>query len=168
MVAHGMLFAVVEWIDHGKPTQRPENKHTSAFESAVMAPNLSMTQVLWERAWQEQRDAVSAFGHLAWQRTSDVVMRYLLENGCPVDHVATGAGRTHHGVLYPTSGKGRAVVVGGYGRDRKLPPCNLSDVEHALGFQVTVNCCRACPRSLEDSDVRTRASAQNEGIGDPK
>lgn len=88
MVAHGMLFEVVEWIDRGKPTLRPENKHTSAFESAVMAPNLSMTQVLWERAWQEKREAVSAFGHLAWQRTSDVVMRYLLEKGCPVDHVS--------------------------------------------------------------------------------
>lgn len=50
MVAHGMLFDVIEWIDHGKPTLRPENKHTSAFGSAAMAPNLSMTQVLWERA----------------------------------------------------------------------------------------------------------------------
>jgi hypothetical protein len=65
MVAHGMLFEVVEWIDQGKPTLRPEKKHTSAFESAVMAPNLSMTQGLWERAWQERREAVSAFGDLA-------------------------------------------------------------------------------------------------------
>lgn len=32
---------------------------------------------------------MSAFGHLAWQRTSDVVMRYLLEKGCPVDHVSS-------------------------------------------------------------------------------
>lgn len=88
MVAHGMLFEVVEWIDQGKPALRPEKKHSSAFESAVMSPNLSMTQVLWERAWQERREAVSAFGHLAWQRTSDVVMRYLLEKGCPVDHVS--------------------------------------------------------------------------------
>lgn len=88
MVAHGMLYEVVEWIDQGKPTLRPENKHTSAFEAALLAPNLSMTQVLWERAWQERREAVGALGILAWQRTSDVVMRYLLENGCPVDHVS--------------------------------------------------------------------------------
>jgi hypothetical protein len=88
MVAHGMLYEVVEWIDQGKPTLRPENKHTSAFEAALLAPNLSMTQVLWERAWQERREAVRALGILAWQRTSDVVMRYLLENGCPVDHVS--------------------------------------------------------------------------------
>ncbi len=88
MVAHGMLFEVLEWIDQGKPTLRPENKHTSAFESAVMAPNLSMTQVLWERAWQERREAASALGSLAWHRTSDVVMRYLLEKECPVDHVS--------------------------------------------------------------------------------
>lgn len=88
LVAHGMLFEVMDWIDHAKPTLRPEKKHTSAFEVAVLAPNLSMTQVLWERAWQEQREVVSAFGLLAWQRTSGVVMRYLLENGCPVDHVS--------------------------------------------------------------------------------
>jgi len=50
MVAHVMLYEVVGWIDQGKPTLRPENKHTSAFESALLAPNLSMTQVLWERA----------------------------------------------------------------------------------------------------------------------
>lgn len=88
MVAHGMLFEVLEWSVQGKPTLRPENKHTAAFESVVMAPDLSMTQVLWKRAWQERCEAVSAFGHLAWQRTSDVVMRYLLEKGCPVDHVS--------------------------------------------------------------------------------
>jgi hypothetical protein len=87
MVADGMLFEVVEWLDQGKPTLRPENKHTSAFESALLAPNLSMTQVLWERAWQERAEAVRAFSSLAMHRTSDVVMRYLLENGCPVDHV---------------------------------------------------------------------------------
>lgn len=87
MVAHGMLFEVVDWIDQGKPTLRPENKHSSAFESAVLAPNLSMTQILWERAWQERSEAVSAVGTLATLRTSAVVMRYLLEKNCPVDHV---------------------------------------------------------------------------------
>lgn len=52
-----------------------------------MAPNLSMTQVLWERAWQEKDEAVRALSSLAMHRSSDVVMRYLLKNGCPVDHV---------------------------------------------------------------------------------
>jgi len=87
LVAHGMLFEVVEWVEQGKPTLRPENKHTSAFESSLLAPNLSMTQVLWERAWQERDEAVRAISSLAMHRTSDVVMRYLLEHGCPVDHV---------------------------------------------------------------------------------
>ncbi len=87
MVSNGMLFEVVDWIDQGKPTLRPENKHSSAFESAVLTPNLSMTQVLWERAWQERKEAVSALYNLASQRTSTVVMRYLLEKNCPVDHV---------------------------------------------------------------------------------
>jgi hypothetical protein len=87
MVAHGMLFEVVDWIDQGKPTLRPENKHSSAFESALQAPNLSMTQILWERAWQERNEAARAIGTLATRRTSAVVMRYLLEKNCPVDHV---------------------------------------------------------------------------------
>lgn len=87
MVAHGMLFEVVDWIDQGKPTLRPENKHSSTFESAVLAPNLSMTKILWERAWQERKEAVSAMSALAIRRTSAVVMRYLLEQNCPVDHV---------------------------------------------------------------------------------
>ncbi|MEI6607866.1 MAG: hypothetical protein WCP35_21400 [Verrucomicrobiota bacterium] len=46
-----------------------------------------MTQILWERAWQERREAVSALGTLGIQNGSNVVLRYLLENGCPVDHL---------------------------------------------------------------------------------
>ena len=88
MVSHGMLFEVIDWIDAGKPTLRPEGKTSSAFETAVLAPNLSMTQILWERAWQERREAVSALGTLGIQNGSNVVMRYLLENGCPVDHLS--------------------------------------------------------------------------------
>ena len=53
----------------------------------MLAPNLSMTQILWERAWQERREAVSALGALGIQNGSNVVLRYLLENGCPVDHL---------------------------------------------------------------------------------
>lgn len=87
-VAHGMLFEVIDWIDQGKPTLRPEKKHTSAFRNALMAPNLSMTQVLWERSWQEEDEAISAMGSLALHRTSAEVMRYLLKNGCPADHVS--------------------------------------------------------------------------------
>ena len=87
MVSHGMLFEVIDWIKAGKPTLRPEGKTSSAFETAVLAPNLSMTQILWERAWQERREAVSALGALGIQNGSNVVLRYLLENGCPVDHL---------------------------------------------------------------------------------
>ena len=82
-----MLFEVIDWIDAGKPTLRPEGKTSSAFETAVLAPNLSMTQILWERAWQEHREAVSALGTLGIQNRSNVVLRYLLESGCPVDHL---------------------------------------------------------------------------------
>ena len=42
---------------------------------------------MWERAWQDRAEAVSALGSLAYDRKSVVVMRYLLEHGCPVDHV---------------------------------------------------------------------------------
>jgi hypothetical protein len=87
MAQHGMLFEIVEWIDSGRPTLRPLNKHTSAFGDAVSAPNLSLVQVLWERAWQDRAEAVSAMCHLAGSRVSGVVMRYLLEHECPVDHV---------------------------------------------------------------------------------
>lgn len=87
MAQHGMLFEIVEWIDAGRPTLRPLNKHTSAFGDAVSAPNLSLTQVLWERAWQDRAEAVSAMSDLAGSQTSRVVMRYLLEHDCPVDHV---------------------------------------------------------------------------------
>lgn len=85
MVSHGMLFEVIDWIDAGKPTLRPEGRTSSAFETAVLAPNLSMTQILWKRAWQERREAVNALGTLGIQNGSNVVLRYLLENGCPVD-----------------------------------------------------------------------------------
>jgi len=39
MVRNGMLFEVIEWLDAGKPSLRPERKFTSAFESAIVAPN---------------------------------------------------------------------------------------------------------------------------------
>lgn len=52
MVRHGMLFEVIEWLDAGKPSLRPERKFTSAIESAILIPNLSMPQILWERTWQ--------------------------------------------------------------------------------------------------------------------
>lgn len=87
MAQHGMLFEIIKWIDAGRPTLRPLNKHTTAFGDAVTAPNLSLTQVLWERAWQDRAEAVSVLGSLAYNRESIVVMRYLLEHGCPVDHV---------------------------------------------------------------------------------
>lgn len=87
MVSHGMLFEVLDWIESGKPTLRPKNKKNSAFEKAVLAPNLSLTQVLWEKAWQERSEVVRALSQLSMQRTSAVVMRYVLEQGCPVDHV---------------------------------------------------------------------------------
>ncbi len=87
MAQHGMLFEIIKWIDAGRPTLRPLKKHTTAFGDAVAAPNLSLTQVLWERAWQEHAEAVSVLGSLAYSRNSIVVMRYLLEHGCPVDHV---------------------------------------------------------------------------------
>jgi hypothetical protein len=87
MALHGMLFEIIKWIDDGRPTLRPLKKHTTAFGDAVAAPNLSLTQVLWERAWQDRAEAVSVLGSLACNRNSIVVMRYLLEHGCPVDHV---------------------------------------------------------------------------------
>jgi hypothetical protein len=85
MVRHGMLFEVIEWLDAGKPSLRPERKFTSAFESAIVAPNLSMTQVLWERAWQEEWEVHRALGSMTFENPSKVVLRYLLEAGCPVD-----------------------------------------------------------------------------------
>jgi len=88
-----MLFEVIDWIEAGKPTLRPEGKTSSAFETAVLAPNLSMTQILWERAWQERREAVYALGTLGIRNVSNVVLRYLLENGCPTDHLS-GYGST--------------------------------------------------------------------------
>jgi hypothetical protein len=87
MAQHGMLFEIIEWIDAGRPTLRPLNKRTSAFGDAVSASNLSLTQVLWERAWQERAEAVSAMGDLAGSQSSRVAMRYLLKHDCPVDHV---------------------------------------------------------------------------------
>lgn len=83
LVRHGMLFEVIAWIDSGKPTLRPENKHASPFEDAVAAPNLSMTQVLWERAWQDKSEATQAMHALTWHKGSTVILRYLLENNCP-------------------------------------------------------------------------------------
>ena len=83
LVRHGMLFEVMEWIDSGKPTLRPQNKHASPLEDAVTAPNLSMTQVLWERAWQEPAETDRAMHAITWQKGSKVVLRYLLENDCP-------------------------------------------------------------------------------------
>ena len=85
MVRHGMLFEVIEWLDAGKPSLRPERKFTSAFESAILAPNLSMTQVLWERAWQEQWEVHRALSSMTWENPSKVVLRYLLEAGCPIE-----------------------------------------------------------------------------------
>ena len=87
LVQHGMLFEVIEWIDKGKPTLRPAGKHTSAFEDAALAPNLSMTQVLWERAWQERKEASRVLYEVASHHNSVFVMRYLLKNGCPADKV---------------------------------------------------------------------------------
>lgn len=87
MAQHGMLFEIIKWIEAGRPTLRPLNKRTTAFGDAVEAPNLSLTQVLWERAWQDRSEAVSALGSLAYSRKSIFVMRYLLEHGCPVDQV---------------------------------------------------------------------------------
>lgn len=87
MVGHGMLFEVIEWIDSGKPTLRPEGKTTSAFESALLAPNLSMTQVLWERAWQDDWEVHRALSSLCWENRSKVLLRYLLEAGCPTDGI---------------------------------------------------------------------------------
>ena len=43
--------------------------------------------MLWERTWQEHAEAVSVLGFLACNQEIIVVMRYLLEHGCPVDHV---------------------------------------------------------------------------------
>ncbi|HEY9817127.1 MAG TPA: hypothetical protein V6D20_15205 [Candidatus Obscuribacterales bacterium] len=83
LVRHGMLFEVIKWIDSGKPTLRPENKHVSPLEEAVAAPNLSLTQVLWERAWQDEAEADRAMHALTWRKGSTVILRYLLENGCP-------------------------------------------------------------------------------------
>ena len=87
LVSNGMLFEVIEWIDQGKATLRPENKKTSAFAVAVLAPNLSMVRVLWERGWQDRVEVVRALGSVAWERNSLIMMRYLLEQGCPVDQV---------------------------------------------------------------------------------
>jgi len=84
LVRHGMLFEVIAWIETGKPTLRPENKHASPFEDALMAPNLSMTQVLWERAWQEKREVERAVFSLACGKRSYVVLRYLLVQNCPI------------------------------------------------------------------------------------
>lgn len=36
MVRHGMLLEVIEWLDAGKPSLRPERKFISAFESAIL------------------------------------------------------------------------------------------------------------------------------------
>jgi hypothetical protein len=88
MVRHGMLFEVIKWLDAGKPSLRPLGKITSAFESAILAPNLSMTQILWERAWQEEREVNGALHSLAFCNRSNVVMRYLLEAGCPTGELA--------------------------------------------------------------------------------
>lgn len=85
MVRHGMLFEVIEWLDAGKPSLRPLGKTTSAFESAILAPNLSMTQVLWKRAWQEEWEFHRALDALTCGTCSKVVLRYLLEAGCPTD-----------------------------------------------------------------------------------
>lgn len=87
MVSHGMLFEVIDWIKAGKPTLRPVGRTSSAFGDAILAPNLSMTQVLWERANQELHEVESAIGSLGIQHRSNVVLRYLLENGCPVGHL---------------------------------------------------------------------------------
>ena len=73
MAQHGMLFEIIKWIDAGRPTLRPLNKHTTAFGDAATAPNLSLTQMLWERAWQDRAEAVSALGSLAYSRESIVV-----------------------------------------------------------------------------------------------
>jgi hypothetical protein len=32
MVSHGMLFEVIDWIEAGNPTLRPEGKTSSAFD----------------------------------------------------------------------------------------------------------------------------------------
>lgn len=87
LVSNGMLFEVIEWIDQGRPSLRPENKKTSAFAVAALAPNLNMVRVLWERGWQDRSEVERALGSVAWERDSLVMMRYLLEQGCPVDHV---------------------------------------------------------------------------------
>lgn len=85
MVRHGMLFEVIEWLNADKPSLRPLGKTTSAIESAMLAPNLSMTQVLWERAWQEEWEFHRALDALTFGTCSKVVLRYLLEAGCPTD-----------------------------------------------------------------------------------
>ena len=87
LVFNGMLFEVIDWIEQGRPTLRPENKSTSAFAAAALAPNLSMIRVLWERGWQERTEVARALGSVAWERNSPIMMRYLLAHGCPVDHV---------------------------------------------------------------------------------
>ncbi len=46
-----------------------------------------MTKILWERAWQDEREVESAISSLFFHQTSLEVMRYVITAGCPLTQI---------------------------------------------------------------------------------